>query len=67
MSTPAKKQTREIDYIGEEEGRAILDRKAREFLGMSGEEFMRAWRAGEFEDPDSPEVQRVAMFLSLGR
>ena len=67
MSTPAQKPTQEIDYIGEEEGRAILDRKAREFLGMSGEEFIRAWRAGEFDGDERPEVERVAMFLSLGR
>jgi hypothetical protein len=51
-----------------EEGRAILDRQARRCLNMSGDEFARAWDAGEFDDdPDRPEVIDVAMLLPFAR
>lgn len=46
----------------------MLDRQARQYLGMSGEEFARAWEAGELDQrADRPEVMRVAMLLPLGR
>lgn len=54
--------------LTQEEGRALLDEVAREYLGMSGDEFLRAWDAGEFDgDADRPEVMRVAMLIPLGR
>jgi hypothetical protein len=36
---------------------------ARENLGMSGEEFVRRWNAGDIPDPDRTEVLVVAMLL----
>ena len=37
----------------EEEVRAIFGREARQVMGMSGDEFLRRYDAGEFEDmPD---------------
>lgn len=45
------------------EGRAILDRQARKYLGMSGEEFARRYRAGQLPDPNRADVIRVAMLL----
>ncbi len=54
--------------ISQAEGRTILDRQARRYLGMSGEEFTRAWDAGEFDDdPDRPDVMHVVMLLPLAR
>jgi len=50
-----------------EEGREIVDRAARRELGMSGKEFLRRWDAGEIEDPDRPEILRVAMLLPFVR
>lgn len=45
-----------------------FDHAARLYLHMSGEDFLRAWDAGEFdEDPDRPEVMRVAMLRPFGR
>ena len=58
---------KQINSIGEEEGWAILDRAARQHLGMSAEEFVQAWTAGQLQDPDAPNVQRVAMLLPLAR
>jgi hypothetical protein len=40
----------------------IFDEAARYYLGMSGEDFARAWDAGEFDDnPDERKVMRVAL------
>jgi hypothetical protein len=47
-----------------EEGRALLDDRARRFLGMSGDEFRRRWEAGEL-DPDDDRVIGLAMLLPL--
>lgn len=52
--------------LSREEGRKLLDRQARRHLGMSGEEFIRTWKAGEFKDPDRPEIMRVAFLLPFG-
>lgn len=51
-----------------EEARIIFDQEARRCPGLTGEEFIRAWDAGEFDDdPDRPEVMGVAMLLPLVR
>jgi hypothetical protein len=50
-----------------EEGRAMLDRAAREVLNMSGEEFLERHDAGEFADPDDPAITRVAMLIPFAR
>lgn len=50
-------------YISREEGIQFLDALAREYLGMSGEEFVRRYHAGEIEDPNRAEVTRVAMAI----
>jgi hypothetical protein len=52
-----------VDWITREEGIAILDRQARKYLGISGEEFVRKYRAGEIEDPDRSEVMRVSILI----
>ena len=50
------------------EGQRVLDAQARRYLHMSGREFVRRWKAGEFKGrADRPEVMRVAMLLPLGR
>ncbi len=46
-----------------EESRALFDQRAKELLGMSGDEFRRKWEAGEIEDPDRSEVLQVWMLL----
>jgi hypothetical protein len=54
--------------LSREEGRAVLDRLARHYLHVSGEDFVRAWDAGEFAaSPDRPDVMRVALLIDLGR
>ena len=42
-------------------------RAARHYLGMSGQDFLRKWRAGEFKNPDAdPAVRHVAMLAPVG-
>lgn len=54
--------------LSREEGRRVFDRAARTNLGMSGEEFLRKWDAGEFgADPEDPRVVTVAMLIHLER
>jgi hypothetical protein len=50
-----------------EEGRELLDRQARLRLGMSGEQFLRAWDGGEFGDRDDSDLMGVAMMLPFVR
>lgn len=68
MTTPIEKRQlkvkKDIQFLDKDEGMALLDRQARRYLDMSGEEFLRAWESGEFDDdPDRPEVIRVAMLI----
>jgi hypothetical protein len=54
--------------LSREEGLALLDRAARRRLGMSAEEFIRAWEAGEFVGKaDQGGVAGVAMLLPFAR
>ncbi len=51
-----------------EEAREFFDGQARAWLGMSGEDFMRAWDAGEISnEPERIEVTNVALLLGFGR
>jgi len=57
---------RVVKILTREEGRKLLDRQARRYLGITGDEFVRRWKKQEFEDPDRPEVMRVALLLPFG-
>lgn len=47
-----------------EETRKLLDEEAREYLGMTGEEFERRWRAGEYDGlPENQAAMRVSFLL----
>ena len=56
---------RRFKHVTRRTGRKILDRQARKNLGMSGEEFIRKYRAGEIEDPDRTEVLSVAILIPM--
>ncbi|MBI3971755.1 MAG: hypothetical protein HY332_10750 [Chloroflexi bacterium] len=56
---------RELNW---QEGHALLDQNARYYLGISGEEFLRRWKAGEYREPDAdPNVMLVASLLPFVR
>lgn len=56
-----------IQELDAREGWELLDRQARQRLGMSAEEFVRAWDAGEFDGRDDAAVIDVALLLPFGR
>ncbi len=57
-----------VQEVSAEEGPALLDRAARHYLDMSGDEFAVAWEASPFDDdPGRPEVMAVAMLPPFGR
>jgi hypothetical protein len=57
-------EVREVSY---EEGMQMLDKQARQYLGMSAEEFLHAWDTGAFPDPDGPGIMHVAMLIPFAR
>jgi hypothetical protein len=65
-AAPAQRngQIRELTH---DEGRALLDARARRYLGISGDEFLRRWEAGDFRGVDRPEVMRVVMAIPFAR
>jgi hypothetical protein len=65
--TRAAAEEVEVVEATREEGRALLDRAAREVLQISGEEFLARWDAGEYESADDPAVTRVAMLIPFAR
>lgn len=66
MTTRTRRRKQNV-FIDRDEGWEILEEMAQRELSMSAREFIRAWQAGEIEDPDRPEVMRVWMLLPLAR
>lgn len=56
----------EAQEISADEGLRLIDVRAREYLGMSGVEFERAYEAGELDMTDD-RVFGLALLLPLGR
>jgi hypothetical protein len=57
----------EIEEVDRGEGLRLFDAAARRFLGISGDEFLRRWDAGDFDDDDRPEVTHVALLIPFAR
>lgn len=53
----------DVVELTEREERALLERSARDLLGISADEFARRWSAGNYRDCDDPKVTQVAMLL----
>ena len=72
MAERAEKAENQIRELSKEEGREMFDRAVRCKLGISGEEFMRRWDAGYYDDPDDrtknpPEVVELGMLMDFAR
>jgi hypothetical protein len=52
-------------FVSPEEGRRMFDEAARELVGMSGEEFIRRFDAGEFAEIPDDEKHRNIIELGL--
>jgi hypothetical protein len=71
MALPAVATTEAETTLSTEEGRELFVREARRLLGISGDEFVRRWEAGDYRDlPDMPEAwkaMRVAFQIPFGQ
>jgi hypothetical protein len=71
MVATAQETERRIQLFSPDQTRDAFDDLAQKLMQMSGAEFIRRWDAGEFtdiaDDPDHPEIMRLAMLLPLGR
>lgn len=72
MERAESKVNSETPEMSREEGREMIDRQARRYLDISGDEFIRRWDAGEFGDPDDrsknhPAVMRLGMLVPFVR
>lgn len=60
-----------VHVMTREEGIALFDRDARRALGISGEEFLRRWDAGEYQPvPDTVEgraIEQLAVMIPFVR
>jgi hypothetical protein len=72
-ATTAKTPTKISAILPPEESRALFDRQARALVGMSGEEFLRRWDAGEYEgrnldeDQETRKIAYLALLIPFGR
>jgi hypothetical protein len=66
-----EQQNGQIHWMNQQEGRAFFEEQARKLLGISGEEFLRRWEAGEYDeladDPEHPEILRLATLIPFAR
>jgi hypothetical protein len=60
-----------VEFLTEEEAYELFDRQAHLALGISGEEFLQRWDAGEIPPvPDTPEgrpLGHLVMMIPFGR
>lgn len=68
---PPRDRMPRLRWVGRTAGQKMLDRQARKLLGISGDEFLRRWDSGEYraiaDDPDHPEIRRLAMLIPFAR
>lgn len=62
----AAKTNGHVRDLTAEEGRELFDNAARYYLDISGDEFIRRWDSGYYDD-DPEKVMGVAMLLPFAR
>jgi hypothetical protein len=71
MASPIEEPRTHAQVLNTVERWAFFDEQARALMGMSGDEFLRRWDAGEFEacadDPEHPEIMHLALLIPFGR
>ncbi len=66
MATTKREPIEGVRIIDAAEAREVFDYQARKLVGMSGEEFLRRWDAGEYRNiPDTPEGRRTMEVIFL--
>ena len=71
MADAAERIESGIQWLTDEEAHAIFDAQARKTMGMSGEEFLRRYDAGEFadihRDGENTAFIKLEMLIPWGR
>lgn len=71
MTEVEERTTSGIHWLTDEEAHAIFDAEARRLMGMCGQEFLRRYDAGEFDDvhADGENIKftSLEMLISFGR
>ncbi len=58
----------EVEELTQEQGQVLFDRESRKELGVSGDEFLAAYRAGALPQDWSPEALcRLELLLPMAR
>ena len=66
MALPQEQPDTWLRFLDEDEGREFFDARARELMGMSGEEFLRRYDAGEYKDiKDDGEDGNLIMLIMM--
>jgi len=57
-----------VHFVSKQEAREMFDLEAMQTLGISGDEFVRRWEAGEWQPvPDDTQGRKIArLSMSLG-
>jgi hypothetical protein len=59
------------EVMSREDGRRFFDEQARALVGLSGDEFLRRWDAGDYadvaDDPAHAPVMYLSMLIPFGR
>jgi len=58
----------QVRIVDQKEGYEILDEAAKKYLGISAEEFLKRWDAGDYAGKaDTTEVMRVVSLIHFAR
>ena len=71
MAITPERDTNAVRFLDDDESHALFDREAQRLVGMSGEEFLRRFDAGEFaaemDGPRHDVLARMVMLIPFGR
>jgi hypothetical protein len=62
---PESEEIEGVRFLNDEESREYFDRQARRLLGISGDEFLRRYAAGEYKRPLEDRELRAVMKLRM--
>ncbi|HLH24398.1 MAG TPA: hypothetical protein VFB73_15570 [Chloroflexota bacterium] len=71
MALKTDPTTTPIQWLDDNESRALFDEQARAMLGISGVDFLSRWDAGEYagcaDEPQASRIRRLAALIPFAR